>query len=114
MPIAVSIHSTDNVFPCPSPPAKLVKGSLTRDFRSHFFFMNQCPPGPKYSNGAVLNFFENSRRYSRINVYHGGTLIYEKNLKSKISCKTPFKSPIKIDTLAFGFFLTTHSQLQEI
>ncbi len=23
-----------------------IKGSLTRDFRSKFFFMNQCPPGP--------------------------------------------------------------------
>jgi hypothetical protein len=23
-----------------------LKGSLTRDFRSQFFFMNQCPPGP--------------------------------------------------------------------
>ncbi len=41
-----------------------IKGSLTRDFRSQVLFMNQCPP----SIGAVLNFFENSRRYSRINV----------------------------------------------
>jgi hypothetical protein len=23
-----------------------IKGSLTRDFRSQVFFMNQCPPGP--------------------------------------------------------------------
>ncbi len=31
-------------------------------------------------------------------VYSGalGTLIYEKNLKSKISCKTPFKYSIQI------------------
>jgi hypothetical protein len=32
--------------------------------------MNQCPPGAKYSFEAVSNFFENSRRYLRMNVYH--------------------------------------------
>ncbi len=31
----------------------------------------ECGPQvPKYSIGAVLNFFENLRKYSRINVYH--------------------------------------------
>jgi hypothetical protein len=48
----------------------LLKGSLTRDFRSQVFFMNQWPQARKYSVGAVLNFFENLRRYSRINIYH--------------------------------------------
>ncbi len=47
----------------------LLKGSLTRDIRLHVFFMNQCPPGPP-SIPLEPNFFENSRRYSRINVYH--------------------------------------------
>ncbi len=27
-------------------PYQMFKGSLTRDFRAQFFFMNQCPPGP--------------------------------------------------------------------
>ncbi len=48
-------------------------GSLTRDFRSQFFFhesVYRVPQAPKYSIDAVLNFFENSRRYLRINVYH--------------------------------------------
>jgi len=44
------------------------KGSLTRDFWLQVFFI--FPQAPKYSIGAVSNFFENSRRYSRINVYH--------------------------------------------
>jgi hypothetical protein len=63
-----------------------IKGSLTRDFRLQVFFMNQCPPDPqvfhwsagyqkpaklgKYSIGAFLNFFENLRRYSRLNGYN--------------------------------------------
>ncbi len=70
--------------------------------------MNQCPLAPKYSIGAVLNFFENSRKYSRINVNDTGGKLFngvndtgekfiagvnEKNLKSKISCQTPFKIP---------------------
>ena len=41
-----------------------LKGSLTRDFWA------QVSPRPiSIPFGAVLNFFENSRRYSRINVY---------------------------------------------
>ncbi len=46
------------------------KGSLIWDFRSQFFSWISVPQAPKYSTGAVLNFVENSRRYSRINVYH--------------------------------------------
>ncbi len=47
-----------------------IKGSLTRDFRLQIFSLISVPQAPKYSFGAFLNFFENSRRYSRINVYH--------------------------------------------
>jgi hypothetical protein len=47
----------------------LLKGSLTRDFRLQVFFMNQCPPGPQVFHCGCLNFFENSRRYSRMNIY---------------------------------------------
>ncbi len=45
-----------------------LKGSLTRDFRLHFFSWISVPQAPKYSIGAVLNFFENSRRYLRMNI----------------------------------------------
>jgi hypothetical protein len=32
--------------------------------------MNQCPPGPQVFHWGRFEFFQNSRRYSRINVYH--------------------------------------------
>ncbi len=48
------------------PPSKqffhTVKGSLTRDFRLQFFFLNQCPPGPWVLLGSFRFFCENSRR----------------------------------------------------
>ncbi len=47
--------------------ARKVKGSLTRDFHYQIFLVNQCPPGP-YHIRTISNFFENSRRYSRMNV----------------------------------------------
>ncbi len=64
----------------------VLKESLTRDFRSQFFFMNQCPPG------EYLREF--SKKFEMVLMgYSGarGTLIYEKNLKAKISYQTPFK-----------------------
>ncbi len=48
-----------------------LKGTVPRDFRLLFFFMNQFPPSPhEYTNRAVSNFFENSRRYSQLKVHH--------------------------------------------
>jgi hypothetical protein len=44
-----------------------IKGSVTRDFRLQVFFMN---PGLCVFHWRGFNFFENSRRYSRMNVYH--------------------------------------------
>ena len=41
----------------------MFKGSLTRDFRSHFFFMNQCPPGPQVLHWGRLEFF---RKFAEI------------------------------------------------
>ncbi len=38
-------------------------------FELRFFSWISVPQAHKYSIGAVLNFFENSRRYSRINVF---------------------------------------------
>ncbi len=49
------------------------KGSLTRDFRLEVFFMISVPRAHEYSLGAVSNYFENSRRYSRMTVYHRST-----------------------------------------
>ncbi len=47
------------------------KGSLTRDFLLQVFPMNQCPPRAyEYSHEAISIFFGNSRRYSRMTVYH--------------------------------------------
>jgi hypothetical protein len=39
-------------------------------FSTSGFFMNQCPPGPQVFHWSHFEFFENLRRYSRINVYH--------------------------------------------
>ncbi len=36
----------------------MFKGSLTRDFRAQVFSWISVPQAHKYSNGAVLNFFE--------------------------------------------------------
>ncbi len=34
-----------------------IKGSLTRDFRSQVFFMNECPPGPQVFRWGHFEFF---------------------------------------------------------
>ena len=47
-----------------------LKGTVSRDFLLLVFFMNQFPPAPEYSIKTVSNFFENSRRYSQVNVHH--------------------------------------------
>ena len=41
----------------------LIKWSLTRDFRSQFFFMNQCPPGPQVFHWSHFEFF---RKFAEI------------------------------------------------
>ncbi len=45
-----------------------LKGVWHEIFDFKFFSWISVPPAPKYSIGAFLNFFENSWRYSRINV----------------------------------------------
>ncbi len=44
-----------------------LRGSLTRDFRLQVFFMNDCSPGPQVFRWGRFVFFENSRRYLRMN-----------------------------------------------
>jgi hypothetical protein len=48
----------------------LFKGTVLRDFLLLVFFMNQFPPVPEYPIRTVLNFFENSWRYSLVKVHH--------------------------------------------
>jgi hypothetical protein len=48
----------------------LVKGTVPRDFDFRFFTCISFPQAPDYNNRAVSNFFENSRRYSELKVYH--------------------------------------------
>ncbi len=48
----------------------ILKGVWHEIFDLSFFSWISVPQAPKYSIGAVLNFFENSGRYSQINVYH--------------------------------------------
>ena len=135
---------------------KLVNGSLTRDFQSLFFLMNQCPPGTQVfqwgrfeflrtfaeifaneclsqvsttpaiicsavSMTPVKNLFHNFSLFLPVSltplmnihsqislrifekIWNGpngilrarGTLIYEKNLMSKISCQTPFNCSVQ-------------------
>jgi hypothetical protein len=47
-----------------------LKGSLTRDFRLHAFFMTSFPQAPEYPVEAIPNVYENSRRYSKVKVGH--------------------------------------------
>ncbi len=63
-----AFHSTRNGIYCFS-QLTLLKGSLTRDFQAQVFSWISVPRAHKYSIEAVLNFFENSQRYLRINVY---------------------------------------------
>ncbi len=49
----------------------MIKGSRTRDFLLQVFFHESVSPGlMSIPLGPVQNFFENSRRYFRKNVYH--------------------------------------------
>ncbi len=49
-----------------------LKGTVPRDFRLGFFFMNQFPPRTWVYHyvTAISNFLENLRRYSRLKVHH--------------------------------------------
>ncbi len=47
-----------------------IKGTVSRDFLLLVLFMNQFPPAPDYTIRAVSIFFENSRRYSQLQVCH--------------------------------------------
>ncbi len=49
-----------------------LKGVWHEIFELRFFPWISVPQANKYSTGAVLNFFENSRRYSRILMFIAG------------------------------------------
>ncbi len=98
------------------------KGTMSWDFLLQVFFMNHLPPPQAPENNArvISYFFENTRRYSQVNVHHRyhrhrwctlrrefskkfetalmvysgtwGETIHKKNLKSKILWHCPFKN----------------------
>ncbi len=47
-----------------------LKGTVSRDFLLLVFFMIQFPPSFRVFHLDRTNFFENSRRYSRVKVHH--------------------------------------------
>ncbi len=47
-----------------------IKGTVSRDFCFWFFSSISFPPAPEYPIRTVSNFFENSRRYSQLNIDH--------------------------------------------
>jgi hypothetical protein len=47
-----------------------LKGTMSRYFRLLFFSRISFPQAPEYTIRVVLNFFENSRRYSQLKVCH--------------------------------------------
>ncbi len=53
-----------------------LKGVWHEIFDLMFFSWISVPQASKYSNGAILNFFENSRKYSRINVHDTGEKLF--------------------------------------
>ncbi len=50
--------------------AILIKGTVSRDFLLLVFSWINFPQASDYTIRAVLNFFENSRRYSQLKVCH--------------------------------------------
>ncbi len=66
------------------------KGSLTRDFRHHIFFINQCPPGP-----WVLGPFRFFRKFAEI---------FANECLSAVSM-TPAKKEKNFEINFFSFFV---------
>jgi hypothetical protein len=48
---------------------EVIKGSLTQDFRLQVLLEISVPRAPEYPIRTISKFSENSRRYSRMNVY---------------------------------------------
>jgi hypothetical protein len=49
---------------------RLIKGTVPRDFDFRLFSCFSFPQDPEYIMRAVLNFFENLRRYSQLKMHH--------------------------------------------
>jgi hypothetical protein len=47
-----------------------LKGTVSRDFDFWFFSWISFPQASEYTFTAISNFFENSRRYSRVKMHH--------------------------------------------
>ncbi len=64
--------------------SKYLKGVWHEIFDFRIFSWISVPQAPNYSIGAVLNFFKNSRRYLRMNIYAG------------VNCSAMSTTPAKI------------------
>ncbi len=73
----------------------ILKGVWHEIFELRFFSWISVPQAQKYSTGAVLNFVENSRRYSRINVYRR---CKRHRRKAVQRCQRPAKSCSGVST----------------
>ncbi len=47
-----------------------LSGTVSQDFLLQVFFKNYLPPSPQNNVRFILNFSENSRRYSQVKVHH--------------------------------------------
>ncbi len=79
-----------------------LKGTVSRDFCLWFFLWISYPPAPEYPIRTVSNFFQNSRRYSQLEVYHRcrwhrwqmKKIFNQKNFNNFVM--TPFDSRVNI------------------
>jgi hypothetical protein len=46
--------------------------------------MNQFPQTTEYPNRAISNFFENSRRYSQLNVHHRSPAVLVRKVTASV------------------------------
>ncbi len=66
--LSASLHQTHSN--CKEAHFNGLKGQCHEIFDFCFFSWISFPQAPEYTNRAVSNFFENSRRYSQLKVHH--------------------------------------------
>ena len=83
-----------------------LKGTVSRDFCFWFFSSISFPPAPEYPIRTVSNLFENSRRYSQLNIDQMRKIINQKNFN--IFVRTPLDSRVNI---YINFCLQVHFEV---
>ncbi len=81
---------------------------LTRDFRLQVFFMSQCPSGSWVFHWVHFEFFQKSRRYSRMNIY----CLSPVSMTSAMSC-SPVSTTLAINS-CHGFLVWKKFILQNL